>query len=55
MARKSVIKKYFSRLAKRSHKKHPRGKEFYQMMARARWDKQKLSTSRTCDGQKNEV
>lgn len=33
------IKKYFSELAKQSHKKNPRSKEFYQKMVNKRWDK----------------
>lgn len=39
---KKLISEYFSKLAKKSHKKKPRSKEFYQEMARKRWEK--LST-----------
>jgi len=30
---------YMSMLAKKSHEKNPRGKEFYQNMAKKRWGK----------------
>ena len=35
----SEIKKLMSHLGKLSHKKNPRGKEFYSAMSRKRWDK----------------
>jgi len=35
------VSKYFSELAKKTHKKNPRTKEFYQEMAKKRWDKEK--------------
>lgn len=38
------IKKYFSDLAKDSHKKSPRTKEYYSAIAKKRWAKKKLST-----------
>lgn len=34
-----LISMYFSTLAKQSHKKNPRPKEFYQNMAKKRWGK----------------
>jgi hypothetical protein len=49
MARKSVISKYFSKLAKLSHKKSPRGRKFYQMMAKKRWGKVALTNKNACD------
>lgn len=39
MEKNKIISKYFSELAKKSHKKSPRSKEFYQKMAQARWKK----------------
>ena len=35
----NTIKEYFSDLAKQSHKKNPRPKEFYQNMVNKRWAK----------------
>jgi len=38
---KEQLSKYFSDLAKKSHKKKPRGKMFYKRMAKKRWAKEK--------------
>lgn len=45
------ISKYFSELAKKSHKKSPRSRKFYQAMVAKRWKKviPKRRSKRACD------
>lgn len=38
MDREQIIKEYMAQIAREGHKKSPRGKEFYQNMARKSWE-----------------
>lgn len=48
-----ILSMYFSMLAKKTHEKNPRPKEFYSNMAKTRWAKNKGKT--TCDEQSDSL